>query len=252
MRRTLVAAASAMLMVVAGCSSSTSGGGTTESSAPVSSPLASAPSGAPTEAPTEAPSTGAASSGSSESSGGGTLTQQQAQDALLSASDLGSTFSEEPSDDTPSPLPCRPNDPPIDDQVLPQVKAVASFANSAGSALLQEEIDGYKDVATTQRVLALGEDGLSCSRATITSGNSTIKVKLTGPIDLTSQLSVKADKVDGWQVSGGGEQLVLVAARLGTQLVVMTFTAAKNLDTSTLPNTQTIVEKALKKVQDVQ
>lgn len=242
MRRTLTAAALAMTLVLAGCSSSTSGGGTTLTSA--------ARTGAPTSEPTPCcagPSSGA---DSSESSGGGALTQQQAQDALLSASDLGSTFSEQPSDDTPSPLPCRPNDPPIDQQVPPQVKALASFANSAGTALLQEEIDGYRDVATTEHVLSLGEDGLSCSRATITSGNTTIHVKLTGPIDLTSQLSTKADKVDGWQVVGGGLQLVLIAAQLGPQLVVMTFTASKNLDTSSLPQTKTIVDKALQKVQE--
>jgi hypothetical protein len=250
MRRTLPAATLVMALAVAGCSSSTSGGGTTPSSAPGTTALASAPTGGPTPC-CAGPSSGAASS-ESQSSGGGTLTQQQAQDALLSASDLGSTFSEQPSDDSPSPLPCRPNDPPIDEQVPPQVKAVASFANTAGTALLQEEIDGYKDVTTTQRVLALGEDGLSCSHATIPSGNGTINVKLTGPIDLTSQLSVKADKVDGWQVSGAGVQLVLIAAQLGSQLVVMTFTASKKLDTSTLPNTQTIVEKALKKVEAVQ
>jgi hypothetical protein len=246
MCRTLPAATLVMALAVAGCSSSTSGGGTTP--APWSTTVVISGGGSGGASGGGAGGGGGSSSAAS-GSGGGTLTQQQAQDALLSAADLGSTFSEQPSDDSPSPLPCRPNDPPIDEQIPPQVKALASFANSAGTALLEEEIDGYKDVATTQHVLSLGEDGLSCKSATIAAGNRTIKVKLNGPVDLTSQLKVKADKVDGWQVAGGGEQLVLIAAQLGTQLVIMTFTAAKNLDTSSLPNTQAIVEKALEKVE---
>jgi hypothetical protein len=242
-------------LAVAGCSSSTSGGGTTATSAGVSAAPSNVPSSRTSTEPTPccgAPTSGAETSESSESSGGGGLTQQQAQDALLSAADLGTSFSQQPSDDTPTPLPCTPNDPPLDEQVPPKVKALASFANSAGNALLQEEIDGYQDVATTRRALSLGEHGLGCKRATIPSGNSTISVKLTGPVDLTKQLSGKADHVDGWQVVGAGVQLVLIAAQVGPQLVVLTFTASKKLDTSTLPNTQTIVEKALTKVQEAQ
>lgn len=238
MRRTLWAVLSAATLVVAGCSSSTSGGGTTVTSQP------------PPTSTTRTTPTVSAAPPSSTTAGGAALTQQQAQDALLSAADLGSAFSQTSSDDSPSPLPCTPNDPPLDTQVPPQVKALTSFSNADGSALLQEEIDGYKDVATTQRALTIGERGLSCKTATIPSGNGTLTVQLTGPADLTDQLSVKVDKVEGWQVASPKVELVLIAAQVGQQIVALTFTAAKGVDTSTLPKTQTLVEKALANVKD--
>ncbi len=224
-----------MLLGVAACSGSS--GGTGGGSA-----TPTAPSTAPTVAPT------ACCSASSSSAGG--LTQQSAQDALLIEADIGGGFAQTTSDATTSPLPCTPNDPPLDQLVPPKVKAQTDFQNSAGSALVSEEIDGYADVATAQRVLAAGEKGLACKTAKIKTGGQTLHVRLQGPVDLASSLKVSVDKCEGWQVKAPSVGVVLIVARIGPQIVALTFTAATSVDKSTLPNTSTVTEKALSKVKE--
>jgi hypothetical protein len=235
MGKTFAAFAMAALLGVAACSSS--GGGAT---AP--------PSAAVSKSPTTAPPDTSSSSTNSHAAGG--LTQETAQDALLIATDIGAGFAQTTSDAATSPLPCTPNDPPLDKLVPPKVKAQSDFQNTAGSALLSEEIDGYADDATALRVLAAGEKGLACQRATIKTGGQNLAVRLTGPTDLTSSLKVAVDKCEGWQVKASSVEVVLIVARIGPQIVALTFTAATSVDKSTLPSTAAVTEKALSKVKD--
>jgi hypothetical protein len=230
MRTTFVALAMAALLGAAACSSSSGGAGGTDT-------------------PT-APSTAPTPCCSAPSSSAGGLTQEAAQDALLVGTDIGGGFAQTTSDADTSPLPCTPNDPPLDKLVPPKVKAQTDFQNSAGSALLSEEIDGYADEATAERVLAAGEKGLACKTATIKTGGQTLQVRLQGPTDLTSSLKVAVDKCEGWQVKASTVDVVLIVARIGPQIVALTFTAATSLDKTTLPSTADVSEKALSKVEE--
>ena len=163
---------------------------------------------------------------------------------------MGGGFAQTTSDAGSDPLPCTPNDPPLDKAVPPNVKAQVDFQNSAGSALLSEEIDGYPDAATALRVLAAGEKGLACKSATIKTGGQTFHVRLQGPTDLTSSLNVAVDKCEGWQVKASSVEVVLIVARIGPQIVALTFTAAASVDKKTLPDTAAVTEKALRKIKD--
>jgi hypothetical protein len=235
MRKTFAALAIAALLGLAACSSS-GGGPTNAPTEPVSNPVATSPAG---------PSTSASSKAAADG-----LSQEAAQDALLVGTDVGGGFAQTTSDASTSPLPCTPNDPPLDQLVPPKVKAQTDFQNSAGSALLSEEIDGYADEATAERVLAAGEKGLACKTATIKTGGQTLRVRLQGPTDLTSSVKVAVDKCEGWQVKASSVDVVLIVARVGPQIVALTFTVAASVDKSTLPSTATVTEKALSKVKE--
>ena len=235
MSKTFVALAIAAMLGLAACSSSSGGAGVARGAPTATSTARSA-------APTPC------CSGSSSSAGG--LTQQAAQDALLVGTDVGAGFAQTTSDAGTSPLPCTPNDPPLDQLVPPKVKAQTDFQNSAGSALVSEEIDGYADEATAERVLAAGEKGLACKSATITTGGQKLRVTLQGPTDLTSSLKVAVDKCEGWQVKASSVDVVLIVARIGPQIVALTFTAATSVDKSTLPSTAAVTGKALSKVKE--
>jgi hypothetical protein len=219
----------AALVATAACSTSTSGGGHG--------------SGAPSSA---------ASATRSTASGG--LTQQQAQSALLAASDIGSDFvANDHSSTQSSPLPCEPAKPPLDQRYAPTTKAEADFALPSGKAEVDEEIVVYADEATAARALSAGEQGLSCHTATLGSGGNAIRVSIGGPKDVSGQLGpgVKVDKCEGWLVTATGISAVLVVARIGPQLVVLSFTADTSVDTSTLPNSQDVIKKAIQKVDAV-
>jgi hypothetical protein len=235
MRKTFAALAIAAMLGLAACSSS---GGPTNASSEPASPSANSTPSASSSTP---PSTAAAADG---------LTQEAAQDALLVGTDIGGGFAQTTSDASTSPLPCTPNDPPLDKLVPPKVKAQTDFQNSAGSALLSEEIDGYADEATAERVLAAGEKGLACKTATIKTGGQTLRVRLQGPTDLTSSLKVTVDKCEGWQVKASSVDVVLIVARVGPQIVALTFTVATSVDKKTLPSTVAVSEKALSKVKE--
>jgi hypothetical protein len=253
MKRLVTALALAAVFATAACSSSTSGGGEGTGSALMSNSV-SAPASTPpvSTAPVSAPASSAVSSPaapvSSAPAGGGGLSQQEAQDALVTVTDVGGGFTQTTSDDSSDPLPCTPNDPPLDKQSPPAAKAQADFANSAGSALVSEEITTYADEATTESVLAAGEKGFDCPSATITTDTGKLKVTIGAATDLTSAVNVKVDKCEGWSITAQGVNLIVIVARLGQQIVAMTFTAASSVDTSTLPDSRTLTEVALKKV----
>jgi hypothetical protein len=131
----------------------------------------------------------------------------------------------------------------------PSAKAQADFANAAGSALVSEEITVYADEAATKTVLAAGEKGFACKSATLTTDNGKLPVTIAGPTDLTTSVNVPVDKCEGWQISAQTANVVVIVARIGRQIIAMTFTAAASVDASTLPDSRTLTEAALKKVQ---
>jgi hypothetical protein len=227
-------------LFAAGCSSSTSGGGEGAASTP--------PVSTPVSTPASTPVSSAVPSASESAVGTAGLSQQAAQDALIVAVDVGTGFKQTTSSDSSDPLPCTPEDPPLDQQFAPTAKALVDFANTAGSALVSEEITTYADAATAQTALAAGENGFACKSATIATDNGKIAVTISDPTDLTSSISVTVDKCEGWQISAQTANLVVIVARMGPQIVAMTFTAAPTVNPATLPDSRAITGAALKKV----
>jgi hypothetical protein len=240
----MVVVAATAVLGIAGCSSSTGGGG--KGTGPASTPPASTP--ATSAAPVSSPAVSASAPASSGAASGGVLSQQAAQGALIVATDVGTGFAQATSDDSSDPLPCTPNDPPLDTQVPASTKAQVDFGNAAGSALVSEEITSYADEATAVKALAGGEKGFACKTATIGTGGNKMAFTLAGPTDLTTQVSTKVDKCEGWQLKSKTVNLVVIVSRIGQQIAALTFTASASIDPATLPSSQAVTEAALKKV----
>lgn len=219
---------------VAACSSTSNGNPTTGPSSPPAQSTAQSP----------APSASSFPSSSSQSVPSGGLTQARAQAALLTAAEVGGGFVQTQTDDTDTPLPCTPNDPPLSQAFPPNLKVQADFGGLDGKALFSEEIESFADTDTVAQVIAAGEHGLSCGTTTV----SGTQVKIEGPTDLTAQVQVPVDKVEAWSVTSSALNASLVIAQIGTQLVVFSFGAAPSVETSKLPDAATLIRTGLAKV----
>lgn len=219
---------------VAACSSTSSGHPTTAPSSPTGSSAStgSVPTGFPSSS----------SSSAAPTSGG--LTEAQAQAALLTATEVGGGFAQTQSSDSDDPLPCTPTDPPLSQQFPPAVKVQADFGGASGNALFSEEIETFADADTVAQVIAAGEQGLACGTATV--GGA--QVKIDGPTELTSQISVPVDKAEAWSLTSSALNASLVIAQIGPQLAVFSFGAAPSVDTTKLPDPPTLITTGLRKI----
>lgn len=237
--RIAVSAAAALaavaLLSTAACSSTTSGNPTAEATS-ASIPTTPAPSGS--SGPTGFPS----SPSSSVASGG--LTAAQAQAALLTAAEVGGGFSQTQTDDTDTPLPCTPSDPPLDQRFPPTVKVQSDFAGLGGKALFSEEIESYADDSTVEQVVSAGEQGLSCAAGKI----SGVQVKIQGPTDLSSVVQVPVDKAEAWQLTSPDVNAALILVRMGTALAIFSFAADPSVDTTQLPDSEHVFNAGLNKL----
>jgi hypothetical protein len=222
-------------LVLSACSSTSNG---TPTSA--ASPTGQVPSSAST--PTGFPPSSSTSS-TAPSSGG--LTEAQAQAALLTAAEVGSGFVQTQTNDIDTPLPCKPDDPPLSHQFPPAAKVDVDFGGAGGKALFSEEIETFDDAGTIAQVIAAGEKGLGCKTATV----SGTKIAIEGPTDLTSDISVPVDKAEAWVVTSTALHASLVIVAMNTQLVVFSFTGDPSVDDSQLPDPPTLITTGLRKVQ---
>jgi hypothetical protein len=174
------------------------------------------------------------------------LTKTQAQAALLTAAEVGAGFTQTQSDNSNTPLPCTPNEPPLSTQFPPDVDVQADFTGAAGSALFSEEIQTYADAATVAQVIAAGEHGLGCGTAVV----GGVQVQLTGPKNVAAQLQVPVDKAEVWTLASSQLNAALIITQIGPQLIVFSFGAAPSVDTSTLPDESSVVVAGLKKVNE--
>lgn len=211
--------------------------------------------GTPTVAPTSAGSTSSAastpsptgfpSSSSSSASTTGGLTEAQATAALLTAGEIGGGFSATPPDNSPdTPLPCTPNNPPLSTQFPPQVKVQSDFTGLNGKALFSEEIETYADSSTVTAIIAAGEQGLACGKATVNG----VKVKIVGPTDLTTQVGTPVTKAEAWSLTSSAINAGLIIAQLGQNVVVFSFGADPSVDSSQLPDAEQIVTTGIAKL----
>lgn len=229
----IVAASVALLAAatLAACSSTSNGTPTTAPSSRTT-PSSSGPTGFPSSTSSSVPS----------STGG--LTQAQASAALLTAAEVGGGFAQTQTNDSDTPLPCTPNDPPLSKQFPPVVNVQADFEGAGGNAVVSEQIETFADASAVAEVIAAGEQGLACGTATLGGAQVTID----GPTDLSTEIQVPVDKAEAWVVKSSALNASLIIAQLGQHLVVFAFTAAPSVDTSTLPDVGTVVTAGLEKV----
>jgi hypothetical protein len=190
------------------------------------------------------------------SSGGGTppstgpsvdagLTQSQAEQALLSQSDVGNGLQVKPTNPVNTPFPCAPDAPPLDAQVHPPVHAEVTFTDDLQSIELTEEINNYGDDATVAKALKIGEAGLACKSGSVGRFNVTVS----GPSDLKAKITADVDKAEAWAVHSGVANESIIVAKIGTQLVVLTFGVFANANAQGL-DAAGITQKALAKVRN--
>jgi hypothetical protein len=177
------------------------------------------------------------------------FTDADAQAALLTASELGPGFREMASDNTSQPLPCDQQSPPLDQQFQPVAKAKTDLVSSNRQAYLSEEVIGYNSAATADQALSAGEKGLSCRRATVQVNGKPIVYRIQPGQDITTRVGVTVDKSLLWTVRTTIVNIQLVATKIGAQLVVLSFAAPPNADTSALPNPAVVLKAALAKVK---
>lgn len=237
MRIATTAATVLTALALVACSSTSNGDPTTAPSSTVQTPSSSGES-----SPTGFPST---SSSSSQPPSTGGLSEAEAQAALLTEAEVGSGFTQTEPDDSDSPLPCAPNEPSLSEQFPADVKVQADFGGAQGKALFSEEIETYADEATLAQVISTGERGLSCPTATV--GGMTVTID--GPTDLTTEIPVTNDKAEAWVLKSTAVNSSLIIVAIDTQLVVFSLTGDPSVDQSQLPDAQTLITKALEKVQ---
>lgn len=218
-----------------------------------SSTIAGQPTHAASHSVPIAPTTSSQPATSSNPSPNAPLTNQQAQAALLTAAEVGGGFTARPSGGTGAPL-CDQHAPPLDQQFPPSGKARIEFIAPGGVALFGEEVLGYDSVTTTDQALAAGERALACRTATIhtqvNGKRQAIQYRIQPAIDVTNLVPVTVDKALRWVIRTDSHLYIQeVVTKIGANIVVLTFAAATNADTSHLASPATVLGAALRKAK---
>ena len=206
-------------LIAAGCSSGGGGGDTT--------PPASLP-------PTSTP---AASE---------TVTAAQAKATLITVQDVGPGFTTAQFQPSADPLPCKPNDPPLEEQFPSTLEVGAAFLRNG--AALGEDLRYYADVSTASQVLTLAAAGLNCPSGKLNFTGKPVTVQFGNLQDITS--AVGADKAIAIQATAPTYFIVLIGCQVGREDVLFSFLRTKSTPTSSLPNPVTIVRTAVQKIKN--
>lgn len=215
-------------LVVAGCTSG--GSGSHSSGAPASPPASSPPASTPASTP----------------AGSETVTAAQAKATLLTVQDVGPGFSPaqfRPSNDA---LPCKPNDPPLEQQFPSTLEVGAAFIRNG--AALGEDLRYYGDASTAGQVLTLAAAGLNCPSGKLNFTGTPVTVQFGQLENVTS--AVGADKAIAIQGSAPAYDIVLIGCQIDRRDVLFSFLRTKSTPTSSLPNPITIVKTAVQKIRN--
>jgi hypothetical protein len=234
--RGAVAVLVAVAFAVAGCSSSTSGKGRT-----TNTPAGSAASTA------GFPSSSAAAPSSSATSGE-TVTQAEANAALLTPADVGTAFTAAQFSPSSDPLPCTPSDPPLEQQFDSTLQAGTAMATKTGDVGLSEEMRVYADPDTATQVLQAAVQGLDCKSGKLNLTGTPETVTFSAEQDVTSD--VGADSATAVQATSAKYGIVLVGAKIGRLVVLFSFLSDKSADTSKLPSPITIAKTGITKIKN--
>ena len=228
--RRLCALLAVVPLAVAGCSSSTGGSGNTSTPPPTTPAVSLPPSSAPASTP----------------AGSETVTPAEAKAALLTVSDVGAGFSRAQFRASKDPLPCTPNDPPLEDQIPSTLEVGAAFIKNG--AALGEDLRFYSDADTADQVLTLSANGLNCPSGKLNFTGTPETVQFGKLQDVTS--AVHADKAIAIQGTSAKYDIVLVGCRLGRLVVLFSFLRTPSTPTSSLPNPIAIVATAVQKIRN--
>ena len=231
--RGAIAVLTAVPLALAGCSSSTNGTGKTTSKPATS--VASTPSSS-------------TPASSAPASGDPSVTQADAKAALLSPTDLGTGFTAAQFAPSSDPLPCTPNDPPLEQQFHSTVEAGTAMVTQAQDVGLSEELRVYADADTANQVLQAAAHGLDCKQGKLNVTGQPETVTFGKTQDVTSD--VGAESAIAVQATSAQYGIVLVGCKLGRLLVLFSFLSDKSADTSKLPNPITIAAKGITKIKN--
>jgi hypothetical protein len=217
-------------LAIAGCSSS--GGGAKTSSPPATTPPASQPASSP---PASTP------------GGGETVTKAQADAMLLSLQDVGSGFTKAQFQPSNDPLPCAPNDPPLEQQIPSTLEAGTAFIRNG--AAFGEDLRFYPDSSTAQNVLDRAAHGLDCPSGKLNLTGRPETVSFGKLQDVTSAIH-GADKAVAVTGHNARYDIVLIGCQIGREAVLFSFLRTASTPTSSLPNPVSIVNTAVQKIKN--
>lgn len=216
-------------LIVAGCSSS--GGGTTN---PTSNPPASSP-----------PANSQPASSPPAATGSGVPSKAQAEAVLLTQQDIGRGFAKAQFRPSNDPLPCAPNDPPLEQQIPSALEVGTAFIRNG--AAFGEDLRFYGDASTATQVLSKAVNGLNCPSGKLNLTGTPETVNFGKIQDVTS--AVGADHAAAVEGRTARYDIALVGCQVGNAAVLFSFLRTKSTPTSSLPNPIAIASAAVRKIK---
>jgi hypothetical protein len=227
----------AIPLTVGACSSS---GGGTATTPPAQPPTT-----------TSAPASTPPASTSSAASGAGVITADKAQAALLTTQDVGAGFTKAQFQASNDPLPCAPNDPPLEQQFPSNSEYGTAFIRNG--AAFGEDLRIYPDAHTANEVVARAAVGLNCpsGKLNLTGKPTTVHfVAANGGRVQNVTSNVGADFAIAVQGTTAQYSLVLIGCQVENAAVLFSFLRTKSTPTSSLPNPLGIVQTAIQKLRN--
>jgi hypothetical protein len=154
---------------------------------------------------------------------------------LLTAGEVGRGFLPA-EDDPPSPLPCTPDRPAVDDQVHHVAKGGAVYVDDMAGLQFSEHIYVYRSVGDALRHERAVERGLACRTGRLPSG----PVSIEGPVDVGAELAPRHDVAEAWSVHTAQVTGSLIAVRIHAVVVQFAFLARPDV-TPTIDAKQVVV-----------
>ena len=234
-RTWFVAALLVVPVALAGCSSSSGGKGKTGSTS-AAPPAASSSAGFPASTP---PAT---------SSGSETATQAELDASLLTPADVGPGFTKAQFSPSGDPLPCTPNDPPLEQQFSSTLTGGTALADNPKAVAMSEDLRLYADPDTAEKVLQAAAKGLNCKQGKLNLTGTPEDVTFSAEQDATAD--THSDDAISVQATSAQYDIQLIGCKIGRLVVLFSFLGAKGADTSTLSNPITIAAKGIDKIKN--
>jgi hypothetical protein len=174
------------------------------------------------------------------------VTKAQADAMLLTLQDVGAGFSTAQFQPSQDPLPCAPNDPPLEQQIPSTLEVGTAFIRKG--AAFGEDLRFYPDAATATSVLTKAVNGLNCPSGKLNLTGTPETVNFGKIHDVTS--AVGADKAAAVEGRTSRYDIALVGCQVGREAVLFSFLRTKSTPTSTLPNPITLVSTAVQKIRN--
>jgi hypothetical protein len=188
-----------------------------------------------------------ASSAPPSTPAGGTVTKAQAEAALLTQQDVGAGFTKAEFQASDDRLPCKPNDPPLEQQIPSDLEVGTAFIRTG--AAFGEDLRVYHDAATATQVLSLAAAGLNCPSGKLNLTGTPEVVNFGKIQDVTS--AVGADKAVALEGRSARYDIALIGCQVGQVAVLFSFLRTKSTPTSQLPNPIAIVSTAVRKIRNL-